>query len=454
VSKRGENCFADPSRRTSDSRRTDVETGKDPVREAQGDDYPIPIRDRIRELRRVRARDLKPNPKNWRKHPRAQAAALRGLLTEIGYADALLVRELSDGSLMIIDGHLRAETTPDSIVPVLILDVTEEEAEKLLLTLDPLAALAESDVERMTALLKTVKTDSEPVQELLRRTAGNCIWETIHPRNLDEAAISSEADELQKKWGTEAGQRWQIGQHRVTCADSTDPAMVGRLWEDDAQSFRMIWSDPPYGVDYSRKNRFLNAFDRGNRIQKPIANDEDPRLAPGVFAAGMRMALAYAVKGAAAYVSVPGGPLLQNFIAAFNDSGFSFKASLVWTKQQFVIGRSDYQWAHENILYGWIENGAHYFIDDRTQRSVFEIDKPHVSTLHATQKPIELISRMIANSSRPGEVVYDPFAGSGSTLVAAHQLGRIGYGCEIDPSYVAVILERLSLLGLEPELVR
>jgi hypothetical protein len=119
------------------------------------------IRDRIKELRRVKAKDLLPNPKNWRRHPKAQAEALRGLLTEVGYADALLARELPGGKLMLIDGHLRAETTPDMMVPVLVVDVNEEEADKLLLTLDPLAGLAQADVERIKELLATVTTDSE-----------------------------------------------------------------------------------------------------------------------------------------------------------------------------------------------------------------------------------------------------------------------------------------------------
>jgi hypothetical protein len=151
----------------------------------------IQIRDRIKELRRVCAKDLLPNPKNWRRHPKAQAVALRGLLTEVGYADALLVRELPDGRLMIIDGHLRAETTPDSLVPVLVLDVTEEEADKILLTLDPLAAMAESDAERIEALLTTVRTDSEAVQELLKRIAGPKLWEVLHPEDVDEAAVGA-----------------------------------------------------------------------------------------------------------------------------------------------------------------------------------------------------------------------------------------------------------------------
>src|ERR1700732_3402228 len=126
------------------------------------------IRGRVVELRRVRARELVPNPKNWRRHPKAQAEALRGLLAEVGYAGALLVRELSDGQLMIIDGHLRAETTPDSMVPVLVLDVTEEEADKILLTLDPLAAMAEADADRVKALLATVHSENPGVEGLLK----------------------------------------------------------------------------------------------------------------------------------------------------------------------------------------------------------------------------------------------------------------------------------------------
>src|SRR6202047_729754 len=140
----------------------------------------VRIRDRIKELRRVRAKDLLPNPKNWRRHPKTQVDALRGLLAEVGYADALLARELPDGRLMLIDGHLRAETTPDALVPVLVLDVTEEEADKILLTLDPLAAMAESDSERIKALLQTVSTDNEAVQELLRTTAGEQLWAALH----------------------------------------------------------------------------------------------------------------------------------------------------------------------------------------------------------------------------------------------------------------------------------
>jgi hypothetical protein len=125
------------------------------------------VRDRVKELRRVRASELRPNPRNWRTHPAAQQDALRGLLAEVGYAGALLARELSDGSLMLIDGHLRAETTPDATVPVLVLDVNEREADKILLTHDPLAGMAEASDEQLQSLLDDVQTESDAVRSLM-----------------------------------------------------------------------------------------------------------------------------------------------------------------------------------------------------------------------------------------------------------------------------------------------
>src|SRR5688572_2154888 len=126
----------------------------------------VHVRDRVKELRRVRAADLRPNPRNWRLHPPKQQDALRGVLAEVGYAGALLARELPDGALVLIDGHLRAETTPDAIVPVLVLDVDEAEADKILLTHDPLAGMATVAEAQLKSLLADVKTDSQAVREL------------------------------------------------------------------------------------------------------------------------------------------------------------------------------------------------------------------------------------------------------------------------------------------------
>ena len=129
------------------------------------------IRDRIKELRRVKASELIPIPKNWRTHPVAQQDALKGILAEVGFAGAVLVRELDDGSLMLIDGHMRAETTHDQEIPVLILDVDEAESDKLLATFDPIAAMAESDAHALDALLRNVDTGSEALSKMLAQLA-------------------------------------------------------------------------------------------------------------------------------------------------------------------------------------------------------------------------------------------------------------------------------------------
>ena len=153
------------------------------------------IRDRIKELRRVRARDLVPNPKNWRTHPPTQRDALCGVLAEIGYADALLARELPNGRLELIDGHLRAETTPDSKVPVLVLDVNEQEALKILLTHDPLAALATADQGQVDELVESCSFESPQVNEMLEQLQDGS-GSFREARLLDETAAELEIPEL------------------------------------------------------------------------------------------------------------------------------------------------------------------------------------------------------------------------------------------------------------------
>lgn len=145
--------------------------------------------------------------------------------------------------------------------------------------------------------------------------------------------------------------------------------------------------------------------------------------------------------GAAVYVACPAGTLLPHFIAAVAASGFQFKHSLVWVKNQFVLGRCDYHYRHEIVLYGW-KDGAHYFVDDHTHDSVFEIDKPRKSEEHPTMKPVELIERMVRNSSNPGEIVYEPFSGSGSTILACEMSGRQCRAMEVSPAYCSVALTR------------
>jgi len=154
------------------------------------------IRNRVKALRTVKASELAPNPKNWRTHPKSQQDALRGILAEVGYADALLARELPDGSLMLVDGHLRAETTPEQEVPVLILDINEAEADKLLLSLDPLAALAETNAQALDALLREVDTGSEGLQQMYAELAEAAKLYDAHSPPPESSAKEIDTDEF------------------------------------------------------------------------------------------------------------------------------------------------------------------------------------------------------------------------------------------------------------------
>jgi DNA modification methylase len=427
------------------------------------------IRDRIRELRRVRAAELVPNPKNWRRHPKAQAAALRGLLQELGYSDALLARETPDGRLMLIDGHLRAETTPDVQVPVLVLDLDEKESDKLLLTLDPLAALAESDSDRISALLQTVRTESPAVEELIRRTAGERLWSVIHPQD-EPPALIDQAGELQKKWGTEAGQLWRIGEHRMLCGDSTNAEDVARLMGDERAA--MFATDPPYAVGYtggSHPQSWANggATNRdkdwsGQYVEAKSADVKNTEQAGVELYRGfIDTAINSAIVRNAAWYCWHASRRQMMLESIWNEFGAFVHQQLIWVKSRPVLTYSTYLWQHEPCLFGWVKGEK-----PRTLRSqvgategefpttVWEVPSSEVETdAHPTSKPCRLFSLPMEMHTEPGDICYEPFSGSGSQLVAAQQTGRRCYAIEKSPPFVAVALERMAALGLKPELV-
>jgi hypothetical protein len=177
-----------------------------------------------------------------------------------------------------------------------------------LLTYDPIAAMAGADKAAMDALLASVHTDSHLVASLLERIAGEAAWQVLNdstevvevPAQIDKAA------ELQAKWGTAPGQAWQIGPHKLVCGDSRQKAVAGRLWRDGGPKIRLVWTDPPYGIDYAAKNAYLNRTDRGNRIQTPIENDNLTAGETGfMFKQALEVARQFAEPGAACYATVP-----------------------------------------------------------------------------------------------------------------------------------------------------
>jgi DNA modification methylase len=201
-----------------------------------------------------------------------------------------------------------------------------------------------------------------------------------------------------------------------------------------------IWTDPPYGVHYGDK------IEKANPMGYRVRTIEGDNLSPDKLMLLLNSALAIMAKvsksGASIYVACPPGTLLPISIGAFIESGFDFHWQLVWVKDQLVLSRADYHFRHENILYGWKSDGSHYFTSDRTQDSIFEVDRPKVRNEHPTMKPVGLIERMLINSSKINQLILDPFGGSGSTLIACEKLNRRCFMMEIDEHYCDVIIER------------
>ena len=403
------------------------------------------MKDRVKELRRVPASELRANPKNWRRHPPSQEAALRGVLEDIGFADAVIARETDDG-LELIDGHLRQEVMGDQVVPVLIVDVTEEEADKMLLTYDPLAMMAHADQDQLLHLLRDTQFESKAVNDMLEAVANG---ERLPMPDLTEPVDDpgpqiDRADELREKWQTERGQVWEVGRHRLMCGDCTSPEDVGGVLLAGEKPGLMV-TDPPYGIDYDPAWRVKAAQEghlayEATRIGE-VRNDDraDWKQAWDCF------------PGDVLYAWHPPGATSLVHARAIQDSGFMLRAQIIWAKSHFPIGRGDYHLRHEPCWYAVRQGQAAHRTKDRTQTTLWQINlDKNVEGGHSTQKPVECMARAIRNHTFPD--VYDPFLGSGTTMVAAEQLGRICYGMEIEPKYVAVTLERMSGMGLEPKL--
>lgn len=437
------------------------------------------IRDRIKELRRVPASELRPNPKNWRAHPPAQQEALKGLLAELSYCDATIARELPDGSLQLIDGHLRCETTPDMEVPVLVLDVTEAEADKLLVTLDPLASLAEADRGALTSLLASVDTDSEAVRVLLADLAAG---ELTSFQDLGEMAGLTDPDEIPEPPDepvTKPGDLWLLGAHRLLCADSSKPEDVDRLL--DGATVHLVNSDPPYNVrveprsnnaiaaglssfEGTRHHQALDLARPPNKARptakklrakdRPLANDfltdeEFNRLLHAWFGN-----IARVLEPGRAFYIWGGYANLGNYPPYLKANGLYFSQGIVWDKQHPVLTRKDFMGCFELAFYGWKEGAAHQFFGPNNALDLWHVKKVNPqSMIHLTEKPTELAARALQYSSRPGENVLDLFGGSGSSLIGAEQTGRRAFLMELDAAYCDVIVQRWSnFTGKKPEL--
>jgi len=347
-----------------------------------------------------------------------------------------IVARRADGTVVVGNHMLRAARQLGwRSVQVLYVDLSDEKSKQLLVWDNRTSDLADNDTEALVELLEGLDGlegtgyEQEDLDELLDE--------------LDvDPLVPEDVPPLPPEPHTRPGEVIELGAHRLICADARDPAAWAALL--DGERPEAMWSDPPYGVQYEGKT--------ADRLR--IANDRAGDVR-GLLEAVFSLAHGLLLPGAAVYSCAPAGPLMADFIAAFAAAGFSLRQTLVWVKDSMVLGRSDYHYRHEPILYGFKPNlgggrlgrGGDGWHGDSRQTSVLEVCRPRASRTHPTMKPPELIEVMLANSTRRGAVIVDPFAGSGSTLIAAERLGRKARLIELDAGYCDVVIARYEALS-------
>lgn len=389
------------------------------------------FRSRIVGHDQVPPETLLANPANWRRHPKQQAAALDEVLQRVGWVQSVIVNQRTG---LLVDGHLRVELAKhrgEPFVPVAFVDLDEAEEALILATLDPLAGLAEADRDQLEALLQGLQVQDAALRTVLGALASEngidlaaALDGTLPDEDLEDVPEPPVVPT------TTPGELIILGRHRLHCADATRPEAYGVLL--DGEPADMVWTDPPYNVAYQGKT--ADAL--------TIQNDAMDNAAFRAFL--------LAFFDIARAVTKPGGPIYVahadseglNFRGAMQEGGWLLKQCLVWVKQAFVLGRQDYHWQHEPILYGWAPGAAHAWAGDRTQSTVLRFDRPARNGDHPTMKPVGLVAACLKNSSHPGDLVLDPFGGSGTTLIAAEKTGRAARLLELDPRYCDVIVAR------------
>ena len=362
--------------------------------------------------------DIKEYENNPRKNDQA-VEAVASSIRSFGFKVPIII----DSNNVIIAGHTRLKASKKlgyTEVPCLIAsDLTSEQVKAFRLADNKVSELAEWDLDKLSEELSFIEMDMEQFG-----------FEDLE-EELERDVLEDEFDENEELPITpyaKKGDIFLLGNHRLMCGDSTIADDVAKL--TDGKQMDMIFTDPPYNVDYEGST--------GMKIQNDKQKDEDFYN----FLSSAFINMANSVKPGGAIYCCHADTEGLNFRTAFKNAGFKLAECLIWVKNSLVLGRQDYHWRHEPILYGWREGGAHYFVDDRTQDTIWEYNKPKANNLHPTMKPLELVGKAIKNSSRKGELILDLFGGSGSSLIASEQIERSAYLMELDERYVDVIVKR------------
>ena len=370
--------------------------------------------------------DIKPYPNNPRINDGA-VESLANIIKDLGFRNPILLNK----NHIIIEGHTRWEACKklgmETIPCIVEEDLTEEQEKALRIADNKVAEIAEWDEEKLKAEMEWLKDagfdlsllafHDDELDELINGDA-------VTPGQTEPDAAPEPPEIPESK----SGEIYVLGAHRLLCGDSTKTEDVKKLVGED--SIDLWLTDPPYNVAYEGSN--------GLTIQNDSMEDTK-------FREFLRAAF-----GAAEKVMRPGAAFYifhadsegYNFRGACHDIGLRVRQCLVWKKNSLVLGRQDYQWIHEPCLYGWKEGEGHDWYADRSQTTVMEFNKPKKNDVHPTMKPVEMLIYLLKNSSQRGNLVLDTFGGSGSTLIACEQSGRVCRTMELDPKYCDVIRKR------------
>ena len=422
---------------------------------------------KITELKMIRVEKLVPYQKNAKKHSETQVDAIANSIEEFGFLSPILI----DKDYNIIAGHGRVLACKKLGIleaPCMFAEgLTEEQRRAYILADNKLTEMGEWDPELISEELQDLKGMGFDI-ELTGFSFDDIITDDFTFIEDQQVAEDPEEEPEAKR-----GDIWRLGRHLLMCGDSTRREDVQKLLQGNRMD--CVITDPPYGVDYKDLQEFRFEAGRNNNAGKVIENDNIPEAELGDFLVSAFENMNEAMKEGAAFYVFYAASTGVTFETALEQAGLKSRQQLIWVKQRATLGRQDYQWQHEPVLYGWKEGAGHYFIDDRTKTTVMEkvgeVDlekitleearrilrdiqeealisttihesRPMRSEEHPTMKPVNLLTRFLLNSTKPGEKVLDLFGGSGSTMMACEQTERKCYMMELDPGYIEVIIDR------------
>lgn len=379
------------------------------------------------EMQLISIDKLVPYVNNARTHSAEQILKLRSSLREFGFVNPIII----DREFNVIAGHGRLMAAKEEgieEVPCVFVDYLTDAQKKAYILADNRMAMDAGWDEEL------LKIEMEELQNLgydLEFT-GFDEKELADLFGVDDKEVKEDEFDLtaalEKASFVERGDVWFVGKHKLMCGDATSSEDVAKLMED--KKANLILTDPPYNVAFKSSD--------GLTIQNDSMDNND--FYEFLFSSFKNMA-EHLENGGAAYIFHADTEGL-NFRKAFIDAGFHLAGCCIWVKDSLVLGRSDYQWQHEPVLYGFMQNGKHQWYSDRKQTTIWNFDKPKKNSNHPTSKPLDLLAYPINNSTQANAIVIDTFGGSGSTLMACEQMNRICYTMELDEKYASVILRR------------